>query len=178
MAEPIFPNSVNAQGNVKLQWVETIASIAAPDLSSEIGAAGSLDVSSMLLEGGWQPGVDVNRVQAKRRISQRQTNQKFGTSTRTLADLQYQVDPQATAGSSGKKAFETLTEGSTGYIVERLGLDAVSVDWAAGQYVNVYPVELGDQNIPVDTSDEAAEFFVQQPVNIRGDVALMVQIVA
>lgn len=166
MAAPLFPNGVNAQGAVKVIWVETLTTPTSPKLS-EVSAGTSLDVSSMLYEGGWGAGVDANKVSARRRLSSTKVYEKFGTTTETLTDLQYLIDPQSASGSDGKKAYEALTEGSTGYFVERLGLDADS-DLAVGQFVNVYPVVLGPQTITGDTSDEAAEFQVTQPVGITG----------
>lgn len=167
MAAPIFPAGVNAQGAVKVIWVETIANPAAPTLA-EINAGTSLDLSLTMYEGGWQPGVTANKVSAKRRLASRKVYEKFGTTTETLGDLQYSFNPQAAAGSDGKKAYEALTEGSTGFFVERLGLDAETVDVATGQFVNVYPVVCGPQTISGDTADEAAEFQVTQPVGITG----------
>jgi len=167
MAAPIFPAGVNAQGAVKVIWVESIANTAAPKLT-ELNAGTSIDLSLMIYEGGWQPGVNANKVSAKRRLASRKVYEKFGTTTETLGDLQYSFDPQAASGSDGKKAYEALTEGSTGYFVERLGLDASTVDAAVGQFVNVYPVVLGPQTIAGDTADEAAEFQVTQPVGITG----------
>ena len=169
MAAPIQPNGVNVQGAVKVVWVQTLTNPASPSLA-EVNASSSLDVSLMLYEGGWQPGVTANKVSAKRRLASRKVYEKFGVTTDTLADLQYSVDPQAATGSNGKKAFETFAEGSTGYFVERLGLDASTTDMAVGQFVNVYPVVLGPRTISGDTADEAAEFQVTQPVGITGSV--------
>lgn len=177
MAAPIFPAGVNAQGAVKVIWVESIANTAAPSLA-EINAGTSLDLSLTMYEGGWQPGVTANKVSAKRRLASRKVYEKFGTTTETLGDLQYAFNPQGAAGSDGKKAYEALTEGSTGFFVERLGLDAETVDAAVDQFVNVYPVVLGPQTISGDTADESAEFQVTQPVGITGQTRQNVKIVA
>ena len=176
MAAPIQPNGVNVQGAVKVIWVETLADPTAPTLT-EINAGTSLDVSKMLYEGGWQPGVTANKVSAKRRLADTKVYEKFGTTTETLADLQYQVDPQAASGSDGKKAYEAFVEGSTGYFVERLGIDA-DTDMAAAQFVNTYPVVMGPQTISGDTADEASEFQVTQPVGITGATHQNVAVVA
>lgn len=167
MAAPIFPAGVNAQGAVKVIWVESLANPASPKVT-ELNAGTSIDLSLMIYEGGWQPGVNANKVSSKRRLASRKVYEKFGTTTETLGDLQYSFSPQAASGSDGKKAYEALEEGSTGFFVERLGLDAATVDSAVGQFVNVYPVVLGPQTISGDTADEAAEFQVTQPVGITG----------
>jgi hypothetical protein len=167
MVAPINPNGVGVQGNIKVIWVETLTNPDAPT-TAEIGAGTSLDVSYYLYSGGWAPGVTSNRVTAPRRLASRKSRERFGTTTETLGDLVYVVDPQSAAGSDGKKAYEALTEGSTGYFVERPGEDADS-DIVAGDFVNVYPVEVGPQVISGDPSDEAAEFQVTQPVSVTGD---------
>lgn len=174
MAAPINPNGVGVQGNIKVIWVETIANKSAPT-AAEINAGTSLDVSYYLYANGWTPGVTSNRVSAPRRLASRTTTERFGTTTETLGDLIYVVDPQAAGGSNGKKAYEALTEGSTGYLVERPGQDA-DEDIAAGDFVIVRPVELGTQLITGDTTDEAGEFSVTQPVNQTGTASALVAV--
>ena len=164
---PIDPTGVTAQGNVKVIYVATIADPTAPKLT-ETGAASSLDLSCFLYEGGWAPTQDTAKGPAPRRLCSRIVYEKFGTTTQSLADLQYAVQPQAAAASDGKKAMEKLVEGATGWLVERLALDAVTVDMAIGQFVNVRPVVFGPQLISGDTSDEFAEFMITQPVSQTG----------
>lgn len=176
MVAPINPNGVGVQGNVKVVWVETLTTPTAPS-AAEINAGTSLDVSYYLYEGGWAPGVNSNRVTAKRRLASRKSVERFGTTTETLGDLVYTVDPQSAAGSNGKKAYEAFAEGSTGYFVERPGKDA-DTDIAAGDFVTVYPVELGAQVITGDTADEAAEFQVTQPVSVTGTRNQLVTVAA
>ena len=176
MAAPIQPNGVNVQGAVKVVWVQTLTNPASPSLA-EVNASSSLDVSLMLYEGGWQPGVTANKVSAKRRLASRKVYEKFGTTTDTLGDLQYSFDPQSASGADGRKAYEKFAEGATGYFVERLGL-AIETDMAVGQRVNVYPVVLGPKSPPVDTADEAAEIQITQPVGITGATQLDKAIVA
>lgn len=163
----INPTGVTAQGNVKLIYVATIADTEEPAMT-ELSAGTSLDVSCYLFEGGWQPAQEANKVTAPRRLCSRVVYEKFGTTTQSLGDIRYSVSPQAAAASDGKKALEKFVPGATGYLVERLGLDAVTVDFAVGQFVNLYPVVFGPQLITGDTSDEAAEFEVQQPIAQSG----------
>lgn len=176
MVAPINPNGVGVQGNIKVVWVETLSSTTSPS-AAQINAGTSLDVSYYLYEGGWAPGVTSNRVTAPRRLASRTSTERFGTTTETLGDLVYVVDPQAASGSNGKKAYEALTEGSTGWFVERPGEDADG-DIVAGDFVTVYPVELGAQVITGDTADEAAEFRVVQPVSVTGTRSQLVTVAA
>ena len=107
MAAPINPNGVGVQGNYKVVWVESLTSTSAPS-AAEINAGTSLDVSYYLYADGWQPGVTANRVTSPRRLASRTSTERFGTTTETLGDLVYVVDPQAAAASNGKKAYEAL----------------------------------------------------------------------
>lgn len=176
MAAPINPNGVGVQGNIKVVWVEALTSLSSPS-AAEINAGTSLDVSYYLYDAGWAPGVTSNRVTSPRRLASRKSRERFGTTTETLGDLVYTVDPQSAAGSDGKKAYEALIEGSTGYFVERPGEDA-DTDIAAGDFVNIYPVEVGPQVITGDPADEAAEFQVTQPVSVTGDRRQLVTVAA
>lgn len=159
MAAPIFTPGVTAQGNIKLQFA-TAGSLTAPSLAQVTGA-GSLDVSCYFYN--WAPSVETNKVTPPRRLCTTRQFQKNGITTESIPDIQYVVNPQAAAASDGKKAFETLVEGTTGYLYERFGTD-VNTDWAVGQFVVVRNVRFGFQHIMGDPSDEANEFTVTQPV--------------
>lgn len=176
MAAPINPTGVGVQGNTKVVWVESLTSLTSPS-AAEINAATSLDVSYYLYEGGWAPGVNANRVSSPRRLASRTTTERFGTTTETLGDLVYLVDPQAATGSNGKKAYEKFVEGATGYFVERPGKDA-DTDIVSGDKVTIYPVELGPQVITGDTTDEASEYQVVQPVSVTGTRRQLVTVAA
>ena len=164
----VVPDGTPILGNVSVQWVATIADTAAPKLATEISAAApaSWNVTGSIIAESWEPGQDVSKDSAPRRLSERNAYERFTTTTQQLADLQYVITPQGAAASVGKKVFETLTEGLAGYFVERLGLDARTA-WAVGQFVNVIPVTLGPRLITGGT-EEANDFMVLQPVGIRG----------
>ena len=159
----IYPAGTGVQGNLGVKWVEAIADEAAPSLATELEAASSVDISCYLYAGGWNVTVNANKGAAPRRLCTRQTTEQFGATTYTLADLLYTLDPQAADSDPDNAALAALTAGSEGFIVVRMGLDARELAWAVGQYVNVYAVRLGEQNHIGDTTDEFAEFQVQQP---------------
>lgn len=165
----VVPNGVPVLGNTSVKWVATIAAPTAPKLATELNAAApaSMDISGYLLAEGWEPGQDVSKASAPRRLAERVAYERFTTTTLQIADLQYVIDPQGAAGSAGKKAYETLTEGLAGYLVERLGKDAKTAVWAVGQFVNVIPVVLGPRLIIGGTDDEA-DYTVIQPVSVTG----------
>lgn len=163
----IMPEGVPTLGNTSVRFVASIADTAQPDIDELTASApASLDISCFLMAEGWQPGQDVSRGSAPRRLCQRSTVERITSTTQTLADLSYSFAPQAAPGADGKKAYETLTEGKSGFFVERLGLDARTDAWAPGDYVNIIPVTLGPQLI-VTPTDEAGEYQVTQAVSVR-----------
>jgi len=163
----IMPEGVPTLGNTSVRWVASIADLDEPTLTELTAAApASLDISCFLMEDGWQPGQNVNRASAKRRLCQRTTVERITSTVQTLGDLGYSFDPQAADASDGKKAYTTLTEGKAGYFVERLGLDAKTDAWAADDFVNIIPVTLGPQLIVAPT-DDGAEYQITQAVSVR-----------
>lgn len=174
----VMPEGVPVLGNTAVKWVATIADTAAPKLATELNAASpaSLDISCYLLADAWEPGQDVSKGSGPRRLCERSQFERFTTTTVQLGDLRYVISPQAAAGSDGKKAYEILTEGLSGYFVERLGLDAKTSAWAVAQFVNVIPVTLGPRIIVGDT-DENGDYTVMQPVSIRSAIIPNVAIV-
>lgn len=163
----IMPEGVPVLGNTAVKWVAAIADVDAPT-ATEVNAAApaTLDLSCYLLADGWDPTHDVAKGAAPRRLCQRVQFERFSSTTLQLSDLQYIIDPQGAAGSDGKKAYEALGEGLNGYLVERLGLDARTDAWAAGDFVNVIPATLGPPLI-VGGSDENGDYTVMQPVSVR-----------
>lgn len=162
----VFPEGVRVRGKTSLKWVPVIATPTAPALATEINAAGSLDISCYVYADSWNPALEQNKGEAPLRLCTNVTIDQFGNVKYTLPDLSYIVDPQAVAASDGIKAFETLVPDTTGYFVERLGLNAQTSAFAVGQFVNVWPVQLGPQLQTGDRSDEFSEFTVMQPVRV------------
>jgi hypothetical protein len=172
---PTIVPGIPVLGNFSILWVPTIADIDAPSLATELGAS-AFDLSCYLLADGWEFSTDSNKGTAPRRVCQTSQFERFTTSTYKLKDLRYIIQPQAAAASDGKDAFETLTEGLNGYFVERLGMDPDTA-LAAGQFVNVIPVTLGEQTIMGGDGDND-DFVVFQPVSVRGTPTQNVALVA
>src|SRR5699024_10515922 len=131
-------------------------------------APASLDVTCAVLAGTFAPTQNVSRASAPRRMCSITSLERITGVTESIPDISCAVDPQAAAGSDGKKAFETLTAGLAGFLVARFGLDRYE-EWKAGQFVNVYPVRLGPGLI-TNPSEDGAEFIVVQPVDLRGPI--------
>lgn len=174
----IYPEGVSTLANTKHIWVAAIANTSTPTVAELTAAApGSLDISCMLYAGAFAPTQTVNRASAPRRSCSRSSLERITSVTRAVPDITYVIDPQGAAGSNGKKAYETLTEGLSGYIVERMGLDAKAENIAAGQFVNIWPVTLSAALIVAPTED-GAEYQVTQAIELRGEPIQNVKIVA
>lgn len=162
----IFPEGVRVRGRTSLKWVPTLADPTAPSLATEVNAAGALDISCFVYADSWTPAQEQNKGEAPLRLCTEVTVDEFGNLKYTLPDLSYIIDPQAAAATDGVKAYETLTPGLVGYIVERLGLRAKTEAFVVGQFVTVWPIELGPQLQTGDRSDEFAQFTVMQPIRV------------
>ena len=164
-----IPAGVKAEGNVKVAFVPTIVDVNAPT-EDEVTAAGALDVSFFILAGQFKPSGEQARGD-DRRVGSKQTFETLGREKSTIDDLVYIADPQAAALAVGNKAMELFQPGVTGYFVVRYGLDAESVDFAAAQKVDVWPVVFGVQNkTPLAEDDEFAKITITQGVAVNGIV--------
>ena len=155
MAEPLRPAATKTFGRENWIFVPTIADKGAPT-AVEVTAASALDITRIAFGTTGRPAQSTNRTTAERRLGDTQTYESIGTSTVTGGDLVYAFADQAAAGSDGKKLYEKIPAGTTGYLVERVGVSR-DLAPAAGQFVNVYPVEFGP-SFPARAGDgESAE---------------------
>jgi hypothetical protein len=162
-----IPAGVKAEGNLKVAYVPTIATPTAPTVV-EVNAAGALDISFFLVAGQFQPTGDQPRGE-DRRVGSKQTFETLGREKPTIADLIYIADPQAAAAVAGNKAMELFQVGVAGFFVVRYGLDAETVDFAAAQKVDVWPILFGGQfKVELADNDEFAKIRIKQPVAVTG----------
>lgn len=173
----LFPEATKVQGNTSVVVVQTIANMAAPDLSSEVGAASSVNVSCFLY-GDLNPTVTTNKGEAPRRLCTTQVFQQFGNTTYEVPDLQYVYDPQDDDLADANKAKAALAEGDEVYLVIRRGLNAQSDAVAAGDLVDVWHVRLGPQNRSTTGDSEFDEYSITQSVIALGPPEYSVAIVA
>jgi len=175
MTAPIRPASTKAYGKEKWSFVSAIADLDTP-LLTEINAGTSLDISCYLFDSTDRPGQNTNRVSRERRVCDTTTYEQIGTTSYTGGNALYAVNPQAAAGSDGKKALEKLPDGTVGFLVRRLGID-VNTDYAAGQFVDVFPVEFGP-GMPTKQGDgESSEVAITQAFAITGPPSFIKAIV-
>lgn len=134
------PTSIPADGNLRAAWVPAIADTANPT-TTELNAAGAVDLSCYLTGDGYSPSTD-EQVITDDRICSRQTYEQPGRYQDQL-EVKYVYRAQEPL-SATNKAFTTLKRGTAGYIVTRWGT-AYETAWAAGQIVDVMPAKAGVQ---------------------------------
>ena len=174
MAAPVRPAAAKVHGKEK--WLFA-AALSAPPKVTELSGTGTIDMSCYFYGDSVDPSVAQDGVTAPKRKCDTQVFQSMGDATWNGGNMMYAVDPQATAGSDGKKALEALPEGTTGWLVKRAGV-AYDTDFATGDFVSAYPIEVG---VPVDVTEgdgEAAEVAIQQSYVITGPPQLIVAVVA
>lgn len=159
----LFPEATQVYGNTSVLIVQTMAVPSAPDLSSDINAASTVNVSCFLYNGGTGTSTTA-KGEAPRRLCTKSVLQQFGSTTYEVTDLQYTYDPQAVPGADANKARAALVEGSEVYLVLRRGLDAQDTAYAAGQIVDVWKVKLGPQNKTQTGDGEYDEYSITQAV--------------
>ena len=169
---PTVLDGVASNETVSLKWVETIASTAAPDLSTEI-LAGSTVTLECLLTQTFSPDATVDKAQLRRMCS-RQVRERNGAVTRTIADLVGVYDPQDMAAAVSL-AYVTLEPGAQGYLVARWGVH-VDTAWAVGDLVDIYPVEVGFRAKIAAADNDELQF--KAGISIRGQVVEDVALVA
>lgn len=141
MAAPIKPALVRAQAAESWIWVPAIADVNAPTLA-EVNAAAGFNLSCSVFAD--QEGVTATtaKVSLPRRLCETDTFEVNDTTTWSAPDFMVSFDPQGAAASDGKKAWEAMDDNAAGFMVQRQGIDS-SADVAAGQFVNVFPAQLG-----------------------------------
>lgn len=166
MAEPIKPMKVTANGKDSWFWVPTIADVKAPT-ALEINAASGVNITCFLLAE--QEGVTgtAEKVALARLLCETSTTEALGDQTWSLADLQGVFDPQAAAGSDGKKAWEEFQDPiNPGYLVRRQGViaDSDTSEAAVGQFVDVFKGEVAQATPGKSATDASGIYTFTAPV--------------
>ena len=170
MAEPLRPNPTKVHGRENWIFVPTVASVTAPTVA-EVNTASGLDITRIVFASTGKPSQSTNRVTAERRLGDTKSYEFIGTSNVTGGDMLYAFADQAVAGTDGKKFYELIPEGTTGFLIQRRGVGRATTP-AAGQFVNVYPVEFGP-SFPADAgSDETAESAMTCAFAVTSDPAI------
>lgn len=129
--------------------------------AAELVAVSVLDFTLMAMADSARPSQNVNRTQAARRLGSTTQYERKGVRAIAGGILNYAVDPQAVAGSAGKKAFEKFLGGpSGGFLVHRMNID-IAVTPVTGQFVKVWPSDLSESILQPSSDDEAGEVIGQ-----------------
>lgn len=176
MAEPIRPAATSTFGRENWIFVTAVANQAAPT-AAEVNAATGLDITRILMASTGQPTQNTNRVTAERRLGDTTQYEFIGTTTYTGGDLSYAFNPQGAPASDGKKLWEKIPAGTTGFLIRRMGVARATTP-AAGQFVDVYPVEFGP-SLPGSSGDgESSEAVAVASFAVTGPPSLNVAIAA
>ena len=168
---PTVLDGVSSNETVSLRWVETLANPLAPKLATEINAASSVALECLIV-GQFDIDFSVDRTQLRRMCS-RQVRERSGPVTYSVQDLHVVYDPQDLAAPVSK-AYAALTDGATGYLVERRGVH-VDTAWAVGDLVRVIPVEVANANPapPEDDNELQARIAFTVIGEVEKDVAVV-----
>lgn len=160
MAEPLRPTAAKLYGRENWIFVPTIASGTLAPTVAEITGASSLDITNIVFQDGAPaPSQATNVVDQNRRFGDTTVAQFVGTTTYGGGEFTYQFNAQGAAASDPVLAWEKFLNSSgtvTGYFARRQNVTK-STTPAAGQFVDVYPVEIGP-SMPTRSGDgESAE---------------------
>lgn len=165
MPLPVFPAGVKSLGLQSVGFAPTIASGTLAPTVAEITKTVSCDIVGAFGFGG-----DQSKGNPAPRLCSTIQYERLGRFQPSMENLRYVVNPQ-TPTDVNYQAYLTFKDQVSGFLVMRSGLDAQTVDWTAGQFVDVAPVTFGFQvKEPVNPEDEFGEFTVMQTVVITGPI--------
>jgi len=163
MTLPVFPPGVPTLGLSTVGFAPSIASPTLAPTLAEITKTVSCDFVGPFGFGGEQ-----STGNAPARLCTKRQFERLGRFTPQIDDLKYVFNPQNPT-SIQYQAYLTFKQGVSGFLILRLGLDAETDDWSAGEFVDVAPVTFGRQmKEPVDPDDEYSDFTVIQKVVVTG----------
>lgn len=138
-----------SDGNVKVGWVTTLASITVPE-TSEVTAG--VDLESFITPDGLQISLGDDSVDTSA------LNSTFSTSKagRATVEIELTFKQQGV----GNAPWTTFASRPSGWLVVRRNV-ATTTDWANGQLVEVYPCKAGDRKLAPPAANELEKFMVQ-----------------
>lgn len=145
MAEPLRPDATKTYGKKNWLWIPTWSGYTAgtgPTVA-QITSASGLDVTRILFaDGAPNPSQETNLVDQQRRWGDTSIAQFVGETKHGGGQMDYQMASQAAAASDGVKLWELIPEGTTGFLVRRLGVARATTP-IAGHFVTGWAVEFG-----------------------------------
>lgn len=159
----LLPDTTKSFGAQSLVVLTTEPATPAAATTTEITAGENITCHMV---GDWWPTAATSKVAKQRKMCQTKTSTTLGETTWDTPRLMYTYNPQEldSAGAEGNEAYEALPEGTTVYLVQRLGVSGTS-DFAVGDNYRLIPVDLGPQ-VPATSADDAGgEFVIVQEVS-------------
>lgn len=155
------PEAVPVQAMVKIAFVTAIADTAAPDISTEIKGASSVEGTMVIRQ--WNPTTNVNTGNAPARLGTQVQQPVEGNAQRQPIAVTYPYDPTVADSDVNNKLKALLAQHALVYAVVRKGTD-ITTDWTAGDRCDVWHIRAGYQSEEQsgDNSDEFAEFEIHQ----------------
>ena len=135
----VKPQSLPADGNLKVVWVPALADPSAPTVA-ELTAAAAIDLTCFLTGDGYDHGIE-QAASTDDRLCSRQTFEQPGSITDSLS-LTYVFRAQAAA--TADRAYGTLKPDILGFVIARWG-KAFELPPVAGDVVDVLPTACGVQ---------------------------------
>ena len=156
----VYPDGVPSLGATKLTALAGVAILTAPDLSTEIAAVTTVEVTGYLFADGYNPGGTQGKGTRRRRLGATTTREALNAAQHNSPTIQYTHDPNEIDSATGNEAREAFVEGSEWFFLERRGPDSDDV-FAVGDRVRVHHLRMGAQ-FEMDSTDENGEFYVMQ----------------
>lgn len=151
-------------GKTRVYWVTTIANIATPTVAE-------LDAGQDFTERITPDGLNIPAETAD------VDNSSLASTFTTMRAGRRSFSPEVTfkrGDTAGDDApWDTLTYQTLGYLVVRRIL-AYTTAWAAGQDVEVYPVECGERNTIPPAPNEVAKFTSQMKLREEPNTSAVV----
>lgn len=176
MAVPTKPAKKMANGNDSWGFVLVVADIQVPKVT-ELNATGGFNLSCSVFADQEGVASTTSKVTLPRYLCELDEFEVNGTTSYSMADLMVSFDPQGAPASAGVKAWETMSDNIAGFLWQRQGVTATT-DLAVGQYVNVFPVQLGIKTPTKTGTGPEAVYAFTQAVSITSTPAYRKALVA
>lgn len=155
----IYPEATFVQGNTRVWVVLAPAVLNAIDISTDLGAGTTLDLSYFLRD--FNPQLTQNTGQAPNRLGTTVSLPVEGNTQFSPIEARYVYDPQADDSADDNKAKALLVRGLEFVAVVRKGFD-IGTAAAATQKYEAWKMRAGRQNFGRSGDDEFSEYEVIQ----------------
>lgn len=178
MPEPLRPLPTKIFGRRNRIIVPSIASLTLAPTVAEATGASALDVSRMLFANGTdEPDMTTDAAELDRMWGDTESYEFIGETKYTGGMLVYIMAVQSAAGSDGRKLYEKIPAGFTGFMIDRLGTPRAT-NVIAAQRVNVMPIEIGPSFILPQGDGASAQSAAKARFAITGPIAQDVAVLA